>query len=82
MRKRVSNIIDRGELDDIHILEYINNGKSDIKRIKKNGIEYLQFNNYSYIYPADHTPGELTIPATMFLHVKNYTYHAKKNFYL
>lgn len=64
MRKRVDNIIEKGELGNIYILEYVSKGKSDIKRISHNGVPYFQLRDY---LPINHG-GEveaLVLPVAM-----------------
>ncbi len=65
MRKRVDNIIDKNELGDIYFLEVITDGKSDISRVHKEGIDYFQFNGYNSILTERRKDG-LAIPAEMF----------------
>jgi len=67
MRKRVYHIIDTGELGRVYFLEYISGRDSDIKRIRRRGIEFFQMKDYALITRrSDGKSDALVLPASLF----------------
>lgn len=67
MRKRVFNIMDKGELGDIYIIEYVGEKKSDISRKSIDGNALLILNEYSSISDGGGAESErIAMPAEIF----------------
>jgi hypothetical protein len=65
MRKRVFNIMDKGKLGDIYVIEYGENKESDIIRSSIDGRDWLFFREYIYI-SASPDPKGIAMPSELF----------------
>jgi hypothetical protein len=65
--KRVNKIIDEGKLGDIFFVEYGKEEKSDTLKIKKEGIEYLQLNDYLQVVKTKGKSQSILIPRKLFI---------------
>lgn len=66
MRKRVENIIDTQQLGDIYFLVSTLNGVSDMQKVRKDGVDYFNFLDFTFISDRDEQDKGLLMPAALF----------------
>ena len=72
MRRRVESIIDIQQLGDVYFLVYTQNGISDMQRVSRDGVDYFNFLDFTYITEHGEQNKGLLIPATLFVKVAQF----------